>query len=142
VKQGLELHLRSPNNKVDLDKLLQNYMTSIDEHFGTMLKDVSDLIPIAEVVREQGKRIHRYLVKDHEAVDQEYNYGSLWKKWWVNAGWKGEKMRKDLDLAGQAINAITSLIQDLKTTRSNLVGYRTHIKKFKVTKATTFLLLI
>jgi hypothetical protein len=130
VKQGLDLHLKNPSRRIDLDKLLGDYMVSLDEHFGMMLKDISKLIPVAEVIRRQGKTVHRYLVKDQ--VDQECHYGSLWKKWWVNTGWKGEKMRKDLELAGKSFGAITSLLGDLQTTRTNLVSYRAHIKRFKV----------
>lgn len=110
-------------------------MMSLDEHFGTMLKDVSKLIPVAEVIRRQGKTVHRYLVEGQETVDQEYHYGSLWKKWWVNKGWNGGKMRKDLELAGNSISAITSLLRDLQNTRTNLVSYRAHMKRFKVNPA-------
>ena len=137
VKLGLELYLNDPRTQVDLDKLLDNYVASIDEHFVLLLRRVSELIPVAETARDQGKTIHRYLVKDQETVHQELNYGSLWKRWWVNTGWKGDKMRKDLELAGQAIAVITNWLASLKIARDNLAIYRTHIRQFKVLPHTT-----
>jgi hypothetical protein len=104
----------------------------MDNHFALLLGHVNDLIPIAQAARDQGKTIHRYLVKDHETVHQELNYGSLWKRWWVNTGWKGEKMRKDLEVAGQAIALIIPFLRDLEIARDNLIAYRAHIKQFKV----------
>lgn len=113
-------------------------MASVDEHFALLLIRVSELIPIAETARDQGRTIHRYLVKDHEMVHQELHYGSLWKRWWLNTGWKGDKMRKDLELAGQAIAIIVEWLKGLKCARDNLIMYRAHIKQFKVVYTPTF----
>ena len=132
VKCGLERHLRNPKAGVNLDKLLEDYIKSMDQHFGSMLEEVNALIQMAEVVKKQAQTINGYLVRDLETVDQKLNFGSLFERYWENTGWKGEKMKRDLELADHGIHAITSLIADLKETRFNLVTYRKHIKQFKV----------
>ena len=104
----------------------------MDQHFGSMLEEVNGLIQMAEVVKKQAQTINGYLVRDLETVDQKLNFGTLFERYWENTGWKGEKMKRDLELADHSINAITSLIGDLKETRFNLVTYRKHIKQFKV----------
>ena len=114
-------------------------MDSMDDHFALLLGRVNDLIPFAEAARDQGRMIHRYLVKDHEIVHEELNYGTLWKRWWVNTGWKGEKMRKDLELAGQATGFVIQWLRDLGIARDNLITYREHIKQFKVCTSCTLL---
>jgi hypothetical protein len=133
MKRGLERHLRNPGIEVNLDKLLEDYITSMDQHFASMLEEVNALIQMAEIIMKQAQLIHGYLVRDLETVDQKLNFGSLFERFWENTGWKGEKMKRDLELADYSIHAITSLIGDLKETRFNLVTYRKHIKQFKVT---------
>lgn len=113
-------------------------MGSMDNHFAILLRRVNELIPLAEAARDQGKTIHRYLVKDHETVHQELNYGTLWKRWWINTGWKGDKMRKDLEVAGQATAFIIQLLRDLVIARDHLITYRVHIKQFKVRTRSAF----
>jgi len=135
VKGGLERHLRNPGIEVNLDKLLEDYIGSMDQHFGSMLEEVNGLIQMAKDVMKQGQLIHGYLVKDLETVDQKLNFGSLFERFWENTWWKGEKMKRDFELAVHAIHAITSLIGDLKDARSNLITYRKHIKQFKVRSA-------
>ena len=132
MKRALEKVIKNPYVKIDLDALLRDYMTSLDDHFKSLLTDVSMLIPVAENVMKQGMRIGNVLRKEHDHLDKDYNYSSLFEKLFVNRGWKGEKLRRELELTDVSLKAISKLVGGLKETRGRLVSYRENIKNFKV----------
>jgi hypothetical protein len=107
-------------------------MESMTKYLQILLEAIDRLKTSAVDIRDQGKIIHWHLVRDREGQNQAYNYASLWQTWWTNTGWRGEKMRKDLELAGTAISVTSDLIADLEKARRNLASYKHHVIEFKV----------
>jgi len=104
----------------------------MDEHFGMLLGCVQDLIERAMNTKIQAQTIHRYFMKEKNTVDKKLNFGTPFELLFENRGWKGEQMRRDLEVATVGLHTIENLLGDLEITRYNLITYRKHIKYFQV----------
>jgi hypothetical protein len=97
-----------------------------------MHEEINVLIPLAENVRKQGRNIERHLKWENNQIDRSFHNSDLWTRLVDGRGWKGKRMKKDLELSGQAIGVISDMVNKLQETRAQLIYYRANIKNFKV----------
>lgn len=90
------------------------------------------LIGLAEDIEEQAKLISFNMKFEWKNLDKIYNHSGWWKSLFVKSGWKGEMLRRDLEVCRDTIGNITIFIADLRSVKTQLKYYREHIDNFKV----------
>lgn len=102
------------------------------KHLSNLDERTTKLIAVAEDVEEQAKLISFHMKFEWKNIDKEYNHAPLWKMVFVNRGWKGEMLKRDLTACRDTIGNITVFITGLRSVKTQLTYYREHIDNFKV----------
>ena len=101
-------------------------------HLSNLDGRTTKLIGHAEDIEEQAQLISFNTKFEWKNIDKEYNHSVWWKKLFVNTGWKGEMLRRDLEACRDTIGNITIFITGLRSIKTHLTYYREHIDNFKV----------
>lgn len=126
--KGLNAILRNPSANVDLNRLLLNYIGSLDKHLDKILKRIQIPIPLAGSITDLGMDIYEILKAEEDKLEER-----IWPlQKFVDQRWKSRKLLKDLRLTKSSINTIESLSMGLTQARARLVQYRTNVQEFQV----------
>ena len=107
MQRGLDKILTDRKANIDLDKLLENYISAADERLDDMQSRLNSLIPLAECVRNKGMIIENVLNKGKNEIEKAtYDIGLRDRMF--GRGWKGKKPRDDFEHTVEAISVISN----------------------------------
>lgn len=118
-----------------LSTLISQLFEKINTSLGALLLALDRTIPTATRASDHSRLIFGAM-KEEESIKQREKGELGWTQYLGGVGgakgWKGQQLRRDLELTRESAATVVELWKGLEGCRTSLLGYRSNVGHFKV----------
>lgn len=114
----------------DVSRQLDDLFTQLAEDLGSLLNDISTVIPVSQRASDLGGRVMFEIGREHSKLNELRETTPLWRRLLDASSFASRQLSRDLQLTGDSVLNLKTTRRSLEEARGFLINYRDQGERF------------